>query len=101
MFTCHRLRPGEQTRLSSCHGTNTFLAPGAESFRHFPLLPSPSVVYLGDDGMRPNIESALYPKTCIGPVTRGGGLCIREHSRDVLMNTQASKRMFSTGTAEW
>jgi hypothetical protein len=47
MFTRHRLGPRNKTRLSSCHGTNAFSPRRAESFRHFLLLPSPSVVYHG------------------------------------------------------
>src|SRR2546422_8035221 len=46
MFTCHRLSPAN--KLDCPHlGTNAFSPQRAESFRHFLLLPSPSVACHG------------------------------------------------------
>src|ERR1700736_498081 len=47
MFTRHRLSPANTLNCPHAMGTNAFSPQRAESFRHFLLLPSPSVVYHG------------------------------------------------------
>src|ERR1700687_2002101 len=47
MFTRHRLGPTNKLDCLHAMGTYTFSPQRAESFRHFLLLPSPSVVYHG------------------------------------------------------
>jgi len=44
-FTRHRLGPTNKLDCPHAMGTNAFSPQWAESFRHFLLLPSPSVVY--------------------------------------------------------
>jgi len=45
MFTRHRLGPTNKLDRPHAMGTNAFSPQRAESFRHFLLLPSPSLVY--------------------------------------------------------
>src|SRR5216683_2222972 len=45
MFTRHRLGPTNKLDRPHAMGTNAFSPQRAELFRHFPLLPSPSLVY--------------------------------------------------------
>src|SRR5712692_10042963 len=47
MFTRHRHDPTNKLDCPHAMGTNAFSPQWAESFRHFLLLPSPSVVYQG------------------------------------------------------
>src|SRR2546426_11188117 len=47
MFTRHRHDPPDKLNYPHALGTNTFSPQRAESFRHFLLLPSPSVVHHG------------------------------------------------------
>src|SRR6266849_881872 len=47
MFTRHRHDPPDKVNCPHAMGTNAFSPQWAESFRHFLLLPSPSVVYHG------------------------------------------------------
>src|SRR5437016_14483759 len=47
MFTRHRLGPTNKLDCPHAMGTNAFSPQRAEPFRHFLLLPSPSVVYHG------------------------------------------------------
>src|SRR5437899_1090406 len=47
MFTRHRLGPTNKLDCSHAMGTNAFSSQRPEPFRHFLLLPSPSVVYHG------------------------------------------------------
>jgi hypothetical protein len=57
MFTRHRLSPANKLDCPHAMGTNAFSPQRAESFRHFLLLPSPSVVY---DGRKPtNLRVSL------------------------------------------
>src|ERR1700736_1897176 len=61
MFTRHRLGPTNKLNCPHAMGTDTFSRERAESFRHFLLLPSPSVVY---HGRKPtNLRVSLRART--------------------------------------
>jgi hypothetical protein len=75
MFTRHRLGPTNKLDCPHAVGANAFSPQRAESFRHFLLLPSPSVVYHGRQPT--NLRVSLGARAA---QLQASGLRVRSHA---------------------
>src|SRR5438034_7029131 len=95
MFTRHRLGPTNKLDCPHAIGTNAFSPQRAESFRHFLLLPSPSVVY---HGRKPTNLRISFRASASQFQT--SGLRVRSHARACSPAAQRTGKGYAGRCAE-